>query len=528
MDKTIYEKEREKFLKYISSPEYLEKLDQRLKVQDACLKSKEARKITYSLCQDDPIFFIENFAWTYDPRPYREPNRLPFFLFDYQKKFILWLIDHVEHGKDAFVEKSRDMGVTWCLVWLNVYMWNFRDTFSSLLGSYKEDLVDNGTLDSLFGMIEFGIRNIPQWLLPPRFDINKHKKKLKLINPHNHNLIAGDSMNQNFSRGSRKSLVFFDEAASWEYFRDAWESAGDTTPCRIAGSTPKGRNQFALLRESDIDRMTIHWKEHPLKDQVWYEDEKLRRTDEEVAQELDISYHKSQEGRVYPEWDLVEWGEFNYNDLFPLYTSWDYGMTDSTAMIWWQVSDGGEIIILDCYDNRGKTIDYYIPFVNGILDSDINYTSKDLKIISEHRQWKRGMHFGDPAGRYINQVTNTSVMDVLKKNNIHVNFREDAKDFQTRKTEAKKIMKRLKVNDNERTRYLGICIENSKYPKIRTGGADYTKTIKPIHDFTSHYRSSLEYFAVNFNRSQLRRERVMDKFPVKPKGENRRKSLTGY
>ena len=514
-----FEHDKNLFAKWRNSEYYAEKIKQRVKVIDACNRAKDARVIAKQLCKEDPIFFIEMIGWTYDPRPQHAPHNLPFIMFDYQKDVVYWLVKHVQEGQDGLVEKSRDMGVTWLFVWTFYWMWLFADSFSGLIGSYKEALVDNRTRDSMFGMLDYCIENTPKWLLPKRFKPKDNRQKLKLVNPESFNIISGDTMNPDFSRGSRKSVVFMDEGASWEYFRDAWESAGDTTSSRLTCSTPKGRNQFSLLRESGIDVLTIHWSSHPLKDRQWYEYQQERRTDEEVAQELDISYHRSQEGRVYPEWDEVEWGEFDYNDSLSLYVSWDFGQTDDTAIIWFQELSNGKIAIIDSYSNRGKIIEFYIPFIKGMTPAeDYKYSKKDLQVIHSHANWKPAVHFGDPAGRNVNQVTNKTVLDVLKDYGISVNFRKEAQDFPTRKTETKLLLRRTVINNNENNKELGAAIENAAYPTVKRGGADEVRSIKPRHDWTSHFRSALEYFAVNYNYLKRRKHQVYDKFPVRKQG----------
>ena len=518
----VDDRERKIFLDYLESDDYKKKLIKRLKIQESCSNSTAARISAYALCKKDiegAIFFIENFGWTFDPRGFREPNNLPFFLFDYQKDYVKWLINHIRTGTDGLVEKSRDMGVTWVSLMVLFWFWLFEDAFAGHLGSRKEALVDNRTIDSLLGIIDYQLRNTPDWLLPKGFDFRNHRQHMKLINPETNNIITGESMNPDFGRQSRKNVAFFDEMAFWDAGMEAWESCGDTTPCRIAVSTPAGHNFFAFLRESGLDVMTLHWKLHPFKDQKWYEYQQARRTEEEIAQELDISYQKSQAGQVYPEWQNVPFGFYSYNPSIPLYVSWDYGQTDDTAIIWWQtpLERTEPIRIIDCYWNRGKTIDFYIPFMTGdLMGQDYRYNKKDLKVIEEHKSWKNGVHFGDPAGRFTNQVTNQSVMDVLRSYGIHVRFREQAKDFQTRKTDSKLLMKNLVVNENERTKYLGTCMENAHYPRVRErGGVEGVRSVKPVHDWTSHLRSAFEYFAVNFNKQQFQARTIYDKFPPK-------------
>lgn len=529
-DNTILESERraQKFHDYTHSREYQDTLIQRLQVNDACLRHAEARSTTWNLCArpDNPaegcIFFIETFGYTFDPRPQASPNHLPFLLFDYQKDAIRWLIDHIDNGKDGFVEKSRDMGVSWTMfVWVPIWYWLFRDGVNILLGSYKEALVDNRTKDSLFGMIDYGIDSLPKWILPRGFNKEKHRNQMKLVNPANQNLITGDTMNPDFGRGSRKTVVLFDELGSWDYAADAWAAAGDATACRIANSTPKGYNFYAMLKDTGIDVLTLHWKLSPIKDQQWYEFEKTRRTEEEIAQELDISYNKSQEGRVYSEWGEpnVEEGVFEYDDNLPLYVGWDFGYTDDTAIIWAQPVHN-KLRIVDTYRNNGKTIDFYVPFVTGFTSSDsYAYTKFDHEVIDKHKDWKRGVHFGDPAGRFVNPVVNTTVLEVLRQNGIVVNFRDSWKEFTQRKTAAKLLIRRgIEVNKNPRTLYFSVCMMNAAYPKVKNQGVETVKSLKPKHDYTSHYRSAFEYLALGLDDLMERKHTVYDKF--KPKGEN--------
>lgn len=516
------ERRKKLFEDYVRSEDISERRTRRLKVADACQRSIEARTLAWKLCErtdnaaEGCIFFIENFGWTFDPRPQAKPNHLPFFLFDYQKEAIRWMIDHIESGKDGLLEKSRDMGVSWVIfVWVPIWYWLFRDGVNLLLGSYKQDLVDNRSKDSLFGMIDYGIDSLPKWLLPKGFDNKKHRTQMKLVNPVNFNLIAGDTMNPDFGRGTRKTAVLFDELGSWDYAKDAWESCGDVTACRIANSTPKGYNFYAQLRNSGIDVLTLHWSLHPLKDEQWYAYEKTRRTEEEVAQELDISYNKSQEGRVYPEWNEnnVLWGNYDYDPNLPLYVGWDFGRDDDTSIIWAQPYRN-KLRVVDSYHKSGKLIDFFIPFVTGMIPSDnYHYTPRELEKIQEHKYWKKGTHFGDPSGRFHNQVTNLTVIDVLREAGIKVNFKDSWKEFQNRKTAAKLLLQDgIDIIRNKETEYLYMCMEQATYPKVRVQGSDQVRSIKPNHDWTSHYRSAFEYLALGLKEYRGERLEPVDKF----------------
>lgn len=511
------------FQDFLRSEDYQERLLERLQITDACNEKAEARALMWNQCArpDNPvegcIFFIETFGFTYDSRKEHHPNHLPFLLFDFQKKTVAWLIEHIDGGTDGLLEKSRDMGVTWLLfVWVPIWYWLFRDGINFLVGSYKQDLVDSRTDDSIFGRIDYAINSLPNWILPKRFNRDKHRTQMKLINPENQNLISGDTMNPDFGRGSRKTAVLFDELGSWDYAKDAWDSCADTSPCRIANSTPKGYNFYAMLRETGIDVLTLHWKQHPMKDQQWYDFEATRRAPEVIAQELDISYTKSQEGRCYPEWNEnnIERGMFEYNSGLPLYVGWDFGYSDDTAIIWVQI-DRNDMKIIDTYRNNNKLMDFYVPFVTGIIPSDkYNYTKEELEMIHEHKYWSRGTHFGDPAGRFKNAVVEATVLDVLKNNGIIVNYRDEWKEWSRRKNSAKRrILDGIRMHKNDRTKYFNVCMLNASYPKVRAQGVEEVRSIKPKHDYTSHYRSAFEYLCLGLEQTEQRQVKVYDKFP---------------
>ena len=522
------ERRKKLFQAYLHSDEYQKKLIQRLKINDACNNKAEARTVTWQLCArpDNPaegcIFFIENFGWTFDPRPQSAPGHLPFILFEFQKNLIRELIDHIDNGRDYFIEKSRDMGASWLIfAMVPLWYWIFGDGVNMLLGSYKEKLVDDRTKDSLFGLIDYAVDNLPLWLLPRGYNKDKHRNHLKLVNPANFNLIAGESMSGDFGRGMRKTAVFFDELGSWDYAMDAWESCADVTACRVANSTPKGQNFYAELRESGIDILTLKWVDHPMKDSMWYEAEKARRTEESLAQEVDISYNKSLEGRVYAEWNElnVGFGDFEYNPELPLYVSWDYGKTDDTAIIWAQ-KEHGRLRIVDTYRNTNKNIDFYIPLITGIMPSEgYQYTKKDLELIHDHRHWARGTHFGDPSGRFRNQVTNNTVFTILQESGITVNFFDSWKEFEKRKTAGKLlIMKGIDINLNERTKYFNRCMSQAGYPIVKRAGMPEVRSEKPNHDWTAHYRSSFEYLALGLAEFNVVRKKPYDKFPQMNRG----------
>jgi len=246
--------------------------------------------------------FFDDLLWTYDPRPEASPNHLPFILWDYQAEFIHRIEAAYQRGRDIRIEKSRDMGVSWLILGWVLWHWRFDEAFNALLGSRKEDLVDNFQMDSLFGKVGYMVEGLPAWALPDKFDVEDHRAHMRLVNPESKNTIQGESANTEFSRQGRYSVIFMDEFAFWPFATSGWTATADSAPVRIVASTPHGKDNkfFELKNMEGIEQVSLPWRLHPKKDVTWYEGEASRRTAREIAQEIDMDYDVSGFERVFP------------------------------------------------------------------------------------------------------------------------------------------------------------------------------------------------------------------------------------
>lgn len=275
-------------------------------------------------CSQDPLFYINTFVWTYDPR--RVPwSKLPFISYPFQDTGLLKLFGAIgDH--DLLVEKSRDMGASWlCLLAIEWY-WHFHSHLSFLLGSRVEDYVDKSdNPKSLFWKLDFLHFNLPRWLMPPGFVRSQHRQRMHLVNPATHSVIDGESTTGNFARGDRRTAIMLDEFAAVEQGHQVLSATRDATRSRIFNSTPMGTvNAYYDVRQTGIQKLRFHWSEHPEKNRglyttaddgslrvldpdnyperhepildgkvrsPWYDDECRRAANEqEIAQELDIDY----------------------------------------------------------------------------------------------------------------------------------------------------------------------------------------------------------------------------------------------
>lgn len=459
-------------------------------------------------CRLSNSFFINAFCWTFDPR-LADPV-IPFILYPKQEKLIEWLDSLLERSQkgekiNAVIDKPRDVGATFTVMTWVLHKFIFGE-FSARVGSRKEDYVDKrGEQDTLFYKFDFNLDRLPIWLLPEGWS-NDNRASMIISHPQKENNISGESANPNFGRGGRKSVTIFDEHGFWEYARSSWESAGESTNLRIGMSTPPetGRDShfYGLLtgKYGRVEKFEFDWMDVPTRDQKWLAGQRETKSEEELAREIMKSYDGTTEGKVYAtDFRLAKLSAIDYDPMLPLFVSWDFGL-DTVAMIWYQkILTTNKIRIIDSYSNSNKAMDFYIPFIFGLVQSGIHeYTEFELDMIKRHLEWGKNVtHFGDPDVNKRAVKDGESTKEWLEKKNIYVQSRSWAgREWTDIKEQTKLSFRRLEINEVRNEVFIS-AMRNAKYPKKREGSQSTAESRKPIHDWTSHFRSSYEYFVDN-------------------------------
>ena len=477
-------------------------------------KKQEVQK-AMRLASEDPVVFINKFLFTFDPK--REPYHLPFILFDYQEELVRLLASVIENGEDLFVEKCREMGVTYVTLAVFLWFWRYIPGSNFLLGSRKEQYVDNrggssegevkNKEESLFGKLEYMIDRILMtfpYILPKNFNKKKNLTYMSLVNPENGNVISGESSNPSFSRGGRQKAILMDEFSFWENDSAAWGATADTTNCRIVLTTPGIRpGKAKRLRfgkdNEEIKLVTLPYNLDPRKTLVWLERERRRRSAEDFAREIMINWEVAIKGKVYPEIENAQYGVFPYNPDWPLYLSWDFGL-DGTAMEWWQKNMiNGKKRLVEAYENNNLAIPFYFPFVGKDIDSTYQYSEDDLVLIKRLKIFKKAVHYGDPDVSKRSLLTGTSTRQALEAQKVYVQTKPEANDFVSRREKTKVMLQEgIEVNQTLGTEYWLECMRNARYPQREEQSQATSPVVLPIHDWTSHHRTATEYFAVNY------------------------------
>lgn len=184
-----------------------------------------------------PGEFIMDWMDTYDPR--KSPNNvnpalrgekwMPFVFFKKQQEVIDFFQCCSRDQENGLVEKCRDFGLTWLACGYSVWRWLFIKNDAIGWGSRKETLVDKpGDPDSIFEKIRLMLKRLPKIWLPEGFSWGRHSTFMKLINPENGAIIAGEA-GDNIGRGGRRSAQ----------------------PLDTLVMTPKGLRELGSLRIGD-------------------------------------------------------------------------------------------------------------------------------------------------------------------------------------------------------------------------------------------------------------------------------------
>ncbi len=295
-------------------------LQYRKMVRDRCGDDDGFRSAVMAACSQSCIYWLNVFAWTLRLRKVVDGKTVnvtgneahyPLITWPVQDEVIGAVIDAIDEGHDLNIDKSRDMGASWLVLY--VFDWRFIFCRENHLGvvSRKESLVDaRGDMDSLFEKVRYINRMLPPWMAPRCPD-----RHMYLGNLDNGSTIVGESTNEDVGRGGRRTAYLIDEAAAIRNGAEVESSLSQTTSCQLWVSTPKGPGTqfYRRIREGRGRYVSLPWWRHPEKAQQskqvldelgrvkwtspWYEELPDRMSRKAIAQEVDMDH--GQAGDVF-------------------------------------------------------------------------------------------------------------------------------------------------------------------------------------------------------------------------------------
>lgn len=326
-------------------------------------------------CAEDPFFWFDNFAWTYNGK--KSPQNVPFVPWDFQRDVIKAFLGIGKHGRDEQgllwplgIDKSRDLGLTWVLVGCAFQDWSFHPGADYGLMTRSGTDLDSKSRNSLFGKLDFLLKMSPSWLLP-KYERRRMPAPV-LFNEDTGAAIEGSRTVPDAFRGGRHRRTIVDEAASVPKLGSIMESLDDVTPAPVLVSTPKGRgNYFANVIHGEAGQilewgqsgvgwchLRMHHSQHPERDphtpegRLWVKRERARRTKEKWAQEQDCDYSASVPGRIFAEFDPnchvfspEEWDDpdvIAFISQLPVIEGWDFGEGNALTCVVWGAYSASE------------------------------------------------------------------------------------------------------------------------------------------------------------------------------------------
>lgn len=296
-------------------------------------------------------------------------------------------------------------------------------------------------------------------------------------------LFGGD--NYDALRGLYFDSVILDEPSDFPV--NAWPtvirpSLADRKGRATFIGTPKGRNEFWEIYQQAKDNPNWYHCMYRADETGILDDDELeeaRRTmgDDRYAQEFLCSFDAAIQGAYYAtEMKAAkEEGRVTnvpYDPAASVWTSWDLGVGDSTA-IWFAQYVGQEIHLINYYESSGVGLDHYAKVLN-----DLGYTYEGHILPHDVRVRELG------TGK-----SRLETLDALGVKNVHIAPRLSVDDgIQAARSMLNKCWFDEDKTDRGVEALLQYRREYDEKGKAWRG--------RPLHDWTSHGADSFRYLAV--------------------------------
>jgi hypothetical protein len=250
---------------------------------------------------------------------------------------------------------------------------------------------------------------------------------------------------------------------------------------------------------------------------------------------LNINYNVSLQWRVYPEFDQapigrVEFWEYQYDYSLPLYCSIDnsHGGSDPNAVIIAQQDRYGKIIIIDCLQT-GIAPTHLAEMLAG--RPTIKLWEKEMDFYERFKQYKTPLFIADPNDTN-SSMDITSIRKIYKKVWIELLTPHLISDKWKRVKAQIDLVRlnldRIRVNIPQCDEFIS-AIQNATYPQRSDDSQATTDNTVPVHNWTSHYRTSLEYLVMmitEWESKSKEKQKIIKEIPNYITWQNRRVELT--
>jgi hypothetical protein len=241
--------------------------------------------IEYQKCQEDPLYFMENYIQIVS----LDEGLVPFKLYPFQRHIVRTIHDN----RFTICKLPRQSGKSTTVVSYLLHYALFNPNSNVAILANK-----SSTARDILGRVQLAYENLPKWLQQGVINWNKGNIELE-----NKSVIVAAATSASAIRGGSYNIIFLDEYAfvppniAEMFFSSVYPtiSAGTQTKMIIV-STPYGMNQFYKLwvdaenGRNDYVPIEVHWSEVPGRDEKWKEDTIRNTSPEQFAQEFECEF----------------------------------------------------------------------------------------------------------------------------------------------------------------------------------------------------------------------------------------------
>ena len=334
--------------------------------------------------------------------------------------------------------------------------------------------------------------------IPPQLikAINKSDMRIELTNGSAIQLVGSD--NYDSLVGGNPIGIIFDEFSlqnplAWDYFRPILAENGGWGNFIF---TPRGKNHAYDLYEVvksnpawHVSRLrcdqTLDWDgKRIVTDEMVAKEREDGMSEERIQQEFYVSFDSGVEGAYYAAElkYLNQMGhiyDFEIQTNEPVYTFWDIGCSDATA-IWFMQKHGSALRMIHYVEANHKGVDYWANYIRNYQQSHgITYGTHFGPHDLAHKKWeingKTVLSIAFEAGLQFQIVPKGSIVDGIEA--------------------ARKVFPRVhfhKTNCHQGLR----CLQ--EYHAAYDENHQIFRS-KPVHNWASHGADAFRYFAVQWN-----------------------------
>ena len=244
----------------------------RLRIREWAVLRPANQKYLMDRCAADFYFWLETFAWLYEPRPEEGRSQiLPFIPWGHQRPVIDAILKYLGY-KDMGIEKARGEGATWLCLMIIVWRWIFHRMEAFGIVSRNEATADSADdPDSLGAKIDWALSKMPTWMVGRKnVEYRRNISKHTWVNLQTGSTITAYPSTGDLASGGRKTAFFMDELSKFPRGDDekALAATEPVTNCRLLVSTYNGSDgaYYRAMAESDdssLLKLELRWTDNP-------------------------------------------------------------------------------------------------------------------------------------------------------------------------------------------------------------------------------------------------------------------------